>query len=156
MVSEEELQNFTSDEDNLSVRSSTDLYKLNFDHFMFNDNSAIIHVSMEAPSLGRIIKVNNATCNLFGWKKMAIEGSSINTLMPNIISMHHDQLLRNFTIINRSYIQNSQINTFALHKDNHIIPITIYFKTIVTKNGNFEGLGLIKEMLSRNESRHII
>lgn len=78
IISEEELGQMTADDENTSVSTQTGIEDLDSKHLMFSEFTSIIHISMEAHSLGRILKTNSGVYDMTGWSRKNLEGRSIN------------------------------------------------------------------------------
>lgn len=62
-----------------------------------NISSPIVIMSSEQGKIGQIIEINNSACALFGNQRHQLLHRKINTLMPDMYSIHHDEILNRHT-----------------------------------------------------------
>lgn len=61
-----------------------------FRNSLFSDSSAVIVIDGSDKDLGVITDCNDAVLHTFGCRKSEIIGTTINSLMPEPFSTHHD------------------------------------------------------------------
>jgi PAS domain S-box-containing protein len=60
---------------------------------LFNKNTAIVHMSGNKETVGKILKTNQGINTVFGYNKNEVVGHQINILMPKVYSKKHNLLL---------------------------------------------------------------
>ena len=81
---------------------NTGLGKKSFDEvgksheILFNDDTAVIHLSGNKESMGKILKTSQGLSKVFGYSKTEVIGHSINILMPQIFAKKHSDFLERF------------------------------------------------------------
>lgn len=63
---------------------------------LFSDDTAIIHLSGNKESMGKILKTSQGLSKVFGYSKTEVIGHSINILMPSIFAKKHSDFLERF------------------------------------------------------------
>jgi PAS domain S-box-containing protein len=82
---------------------------------------AVIILSGERTTIGRIIDVNQKACQTFGYAAGDLLGKNINMLMPKMYSDNHDEKLRNHLykttgqIMNRYQLAMTNVQGFVFH-----------------------------------------
>ena len=72
---------------------------------------------------GIILSANRAVSDVFGWEPKALEGQSVNCLMPSDFAKHHDGYLKRYLETGESKIIGVGREAVAMHKSGRIFPI---------------------------------
>jgi len=152
ILSEEEADDLF-DEDTYSVHSNDFLNLIKNDNIVFQDDSAIIHMSGNYTDLGKIIKTNKATAKIFGYSKDDLKNAYVNELMPSMIAQKHNSYLEAFIKTGKSKLLYSQKKTFAKDKQGFIMPIWIIVKQMNHLEGQVEYVGLLKPLTEKKDEQ---
>ena len=123
-----------------------DDYGLRSNEEMFQKSTAIIHISGNQESAGRIIEVNNSLTEVFGYSRQEVIGNNIKTLMPTIIGNSHDSFLRNYFICGKNKILFKTSMLFGKDKDGFAFHLSIYIKQIPNLAGGILFVGMLRRV----------
>lgn len=152
-LSEDEIQNVMGPPERFRIRPATLLKSYNFDNFMYNDNSGVVHISMSMNQIGTILGVNGGIERMFRFTKQFLIGKNISILMPEPINKYHDMVMDNFFKEYRTFNNGFQINSYGRTGDGFLLNIAIFYKKITNFRGEFELIGLIREVQSKNDKQ---
>lgn len=155
-LSEEDMENIL-EEENASVHSADFINSMKDDHVIFQEDSCVVHISGNAMNMGKIIKTNRATQEVFGFEKSELEGSFVNILMPEMIAKNHGKYLETFVSTGRTRLLYNQRLSYAKHKRGYIFPIWIIVKQLNDARGEVQYVGLLRPMrVSKEEEAHYL
>ena len=100
------------------------------DAVLFDDTTAVIVISLEGTTLGRVLQCNDAVASLFGRARSELEGQNINTIVPNPWSEIHDNFLRLYMETAQERVVNRVRRLFGLHKNGYVFPIQLLVKQV--------------------------
>jgi len=63
---------------------------------LFNEDTAVIHVSGNKESIGKILKTSQGLSKVFGYSKTEVIGHSVNILMPALFAKKHSDFMERF------------------------------------------------------------
>jgi PAS domain S-box-containing protein len=66
-----------------------------------------------------------AAQDIFGYSKAEMCGKNVNMLLPSKIAEAHTAYVRNYIATGRETVMNKTVQQVAMHKDHHLIPITL-------------------------------
>ena len=88
-----------------------------------SDGAACIVASGESNKLGEIIKFNQATCRIFGYNNIDLQGRKISMIIPEMLVKFHDQIMVNTVNNNDDLKDNPEKIVLGKHKCGYIIPL---------------------------------
>jgi len=153
ILSEDEVDELF-DNDTASVFSSDFINNLKDDHVIFEEHSAIVHMSGNSTELGRILKTNKGTRTLFGYSKEELHKSNVEILMPNMIAHKHDYYLNSHIISGKARLLYNQKKTFGKDKNGFIIPLWIVVKQLNNLDGQVQYAGLMRPLLLKKDEQN--
>jgi len=80
---------------NLSGKKTTEDATKSHD-IIFSNDTAIIHLSGNKESIGKILKTSTSLTRVFGYNKTEVLGHSVNILMPAIFAKKHSEFLERY------------------------------------------------------------
>jgi len=152
ILSEEEVDDLF-DSDVASVYSADFLNILKDDNVIFQDDTAIVHMSGNSSQIGRILKTNRAANKLFKYSPQELNRSSVDILMPNMIAHKHNFYINSFIITGKSKVLYQQKRTFGKDKQGFIMPLWILVKQLNSPMGDVQYVGLLRP-LSQKKDEH--
>lgn len=63
---------------------------------LFNEDTAVIHVSGNKESIGKILKTSQGLQKVFQYSKTEVIGHSVNILMPTLFAKKHTEFMERF------------------------------------------------------------
>lgn len=63
---------------------------------LFSPDTAVIHISGNKESIGKILKTSQGLSAVFGYSKTEVIGHSINILMPTLFAKRHTDFMERF------------------------------------------------------------
>lgn len=145
-LSEDEIQTIMSPPETFEIKFNTILHEYNFDSFMYSHSYGVVHLSMNKNQIGRILGVNTGIERIFQYSRKYLVGHNISILMPEPINKYHDIVLTNLFNENRNFKPQHQVNTYGQTCNGNLLQIAVYYKKITNFRGEFELVGLIKEI----------
>ena len=127
-------------------KSSADDHINDFD-LMFADDTAIIVMSGNKETQGKILKSNSAITKLFGYNNYELQGHDVSILMPSIIAHKHQLFLENYFTSGKEIVTNNESVTFALHINTFIFPISIIVKPVPSTNDDIQYIGILRKIM---------
>ena len=107
-------------------RGTLDLSKINYFNILFGKDTGIIIGSGDKGHEGKILVINKAICDLFGYSKEELKGKICNIIMPKNIAKIHTSLIKNFFSIGKKNILGKKnIRGFGKDKDNNIFMVNL-------------------------------
>ncbi len=96
--------------------------KTNLD--VYDERNAVVSVSLDSASFGKIVSVNSAARRIFGYSSNAeMLGQNINAVIPEPARSVHDDILHAFLDRNEPRILNTTLLLLAVHKQGHVMPL---------------------------------
>lgn len=89
------------------------LYNVNL---IYNESSVLIEIGGEPKNLGRILNLNQAVYNVFGYTKTELEFGNVNSFLPLKMQRFHDNFLLNYVKTGKSNILNQERNVLVRNK----------------------------------------
>lgn len=118
---------------------------------LFAEDTAILHVSGNVDSPGRITKINQGFTKIFQYSKSEAIGHYISLLIPAIISEKHKDYMEYHFKTGHNRVLNKERNLFALHRNGFSFPIKLVVRQIPDINEGIQYVGMIRQMEGDNE-----
>ena len=115
-------------------------------------DTMIVHIRMDTTHPGEITAVGQTCYSFSGYTEKELLRSKINKLMPKVIADQHDKILRQFVQVGMTFIGNNMITTFMKMKNNTLKAVNLLIKLNYQVVGNFEMVGLFREVKRNTES----
>jgi PAS domain S-box-containing protein len=113
---------------------------------LFADDTAIVHISGNKDSGGKIVKTNQGLFKVFGYTKTEIIGHFINILMPSIFAKRHAEFLEQFFKTGHKTVFNVERTFFGLHRNGCCICIVLMVKQMPTLEEGLQYVGMIRQV----------
>lgn len=101
-------------------------------------------VSGDKVRYGKIRYANKTFCSMFHYPLNEIVNESISTILPNIISFHHEKYMKEYENRGGGIFYKNLRTLFAKHKEGFIFPVEITVKSVFNTKNGLEYLALIK------------
>ncbi|CAD8111372.1 unnamed protein product [Paramecium sonneborni] len=95
-----------------------------------NESTALISISAEDVTFGRIIGLNMSASKMFGYSKSELINRKVNILMPNVFAQSHDQFMETYLQTYESRIMNRERMIIGKSKNGYIFPFFIYVRYV--------------------------
>lgn len=95
-----------------------------------NESTALISISAEDATFGRIIGLNMSASKMFGYSKSELINRKVNILMPNVFSQTHDLFMETYLQTFESRIMNRERPIFGKAKNGYLFPFIIYVRYV--------------------------
>ncbi|CAD8089669.1 unnamed protein product [Paramecium primaurelia] len=95
-----------------------------------NESTALISISAEDITFGRIIGLNMSASKMFGYSKSELINRKVNILMPNVFAQSHDQFMETYLQTYESRIMNRERMIIGKSKNGYIFPFFIYVRYV--------------------------
>ncbi|GBG27485.1 Hypothetical Protein FCC1311_037072 [Hondaea fermentalgiana] len=105
---------------------------------------AVCTISADAASLGKVLEVTEALCQLFGYERSELVGRNVKMLCPEPFDAVHDQFLRHFLESDTSFGTKTR-RIYGRNKDGHIIPVDFVITPSTTLESNLILIGTFIE-----------
>ena len=138
------------------IQSETKSINLNTKNadILFNEDSAIIHMSGNLETTGRILKANAGFTKIFGYNKSETIGHFVDILMPQLFAERHKDFLQYYFKTGKSKIINKERFLFALHRNGYCFNIKLLIRQLASLKEGIQYVGLIRSVES--ECNYII
>ena len=83
---------------------------------------------------------------MFGYPMNEIVNESITTILPNMISIHHDKYMKEYENRGGGVFYKNLRTLFAKHKEGYIFPVYVTVKSVFNTKNGLEYLALIKNI----------
>ena len=102
----------------------------NFNNLLFNPDLCICVCNGNKGKEGEILEINRNFEKIFNYSEKEIINKSISNFMPNIFSQNHQKYIKNYIEVGEKnkIINNKELITYAIDKENNLIKIKIYLK----------------------------
>jgi len=112
-----------------------------------NCKAAIILISGNKSNIGEVLNANNELSEILGYDKKDIISANISKIMPSAIGQKHHELIKEY-FHKRGSSKNSQSHdvdkiVFALHKQGHLVPCTLFHKLVPNLVRGIQLIGFI-------------
>ncbi len=122
---------------------------------LFDEKSAVLHISGTKEALGKILKVNQGIQAVFGYNAIELLQNSISKVMPSIVGRRHNELMELHFKTGRSRIFNKERYLFGLHKDGYCFHMKLLVKPMhKLEDGFIQYVGMIVQ--TQEEDEYII
>ena len=111
---------------------------------MFADDTAIIVMSGNKETQGKIAKTNSGIVPLFGYNTFEIYGHDVNILMPPIIGARHQFYLEKYFRTGQERMMNNESEIFGMKRSGYIFSITLIIKPVPSLKQDIQYIGLIR------------
>ena len=118
---------------------------------LFLEDTAVLHVSGNRDSPGRIVKTNQGLTKIFGYSKSEVVGHLINILMPSIFSKRHSEFMESFFKTGHKALFNSELALFGLHRNGFCLQIKILIKQMPSLQEGIQYVGFIRQVFNGSE-----
>lgn len=122
---------------------------------MLTSDVAMIAVSGDKIRYGKIRYANKTFCNIFGYPLNEVYNETINSIIPNMISVHHEKYMKEYENRGGGNFYRSLRHLFAKHKEGYVFPVYVAVKSIFNTKNGLEYLALIKP-ISDNSNQYIL
>ena len=95
---------------------------------LFDDTTAVLHISGSKDTPGRILKTNRGLTSIFSYSKSEMVGHAVNILMPSIFAKRHNEFMDRFFKTGRQKMFNKERNLFALNRSGFCMHVRILIK----------------------------
>ena len=112
--------------------------------FSINRETAIIIISGNLDTLGLIIHVNEHVHDIFGYGFNEVVGLSVNTIIPKIVAVQHDNYLINFMQKGNSKLVNQETFWFGQCKNGLLVALTAMIRTMPGLNNGLRYVSFIR------------
>jgi len=103
----------------------------------------------------RILFVNKAAENIFGFSVEEMVGKEITMLMPDYLRQIHKSAITRYTETGRKHINWTRVQLPGLHKDGHEIPVELSIAEH-TENGEKRFTGILRDVSERVEAERAL
>ena len=141
---EEEGHEYIEKAKGLQATGSIDEHMNDFD-IMFADDTAIIVMSGNKETQGKITKTNTGITNLFKYNAQEVTGHDVNILMPPLIASKHQAFLERFYKTGEEKVINKESELFAIPRSGFVISISTIIKPVPSLKEDIQYIGLIRE-----------
>ncbi|KAL4432635.1 hypothetical protein ABPG74_004928 [Tetrahymena malaccensis] len=117
---------------------------------LFNEDSFVISINLLEP-LGNIQDVSNNVQNIIGYSKDQLIGKNINTIMPQIIQIHHRKFLNKFCYDSKDIITIQNRLLFCIDVQGFLNPIEIRVKLDSSNQEQYRACGFLKKGNTGND-----
>jgi len=114
---------------------------------------AVATVSGNMASLGKVIDVTQATCDLFGYHKNDLIGQNISCVCPPPFDRIHDMMLKQFLSIDADFETKTR-RIFGIHSEGYLLPVD--FVITPSTNANSDLIFIGKFALRDDPTKHIL
>ena len=116
----------------INRKSLSDLNTGSILKFGENSDSMVIVANGEIKNIGKIINLHFNYFEFLGYEKNEIIGESINALIPNKLSIIHDQIILNYYSTAKAKLINKERLVFIVHKNGYVFPAEVFLRTSIT------------------------
>lgn len=95
---------------------------------------AVCIISADLASLGKILEVTEATCDLFGYERVELLGRNVKMLCPEPFDAVHDNFIRHFLDEDSDFSTKTR-RIYGLHHSGYLIPVDF----VITPSTNASG-----------------
>lgn len=119
---------------------------------LFDEKTAVIHISGNKEGYGKILKVNQGILAVFGYNPNELIQNPISKIMPSLIGRKHNDLMEEYFKSGRNRIFNKERYLFGLHKNGFCFQAKLLVKPMPRlENGFMQYVGMIRQMESAYE-----
>ena len=111
---------------------------------MFSDDTAVIVMSGNKETQGKITKTNSGITKLFGYNTFEVFGHDVNILMPPLLANKHQSFLEKYFITGRERMVNKERSIFGLHRSGYILCISLIVKPVPSVINDIQYIGLLR------------
>jgi len=153
ILSEDEVDDLF-DNDAASIISSDFINLIKDDNVIFQEDTAVVHMSGNHYELGKILKTNKATSKVFGYSPEELSSAHVEILMPNIIAHKHSSYLNSHIVTGKAKVLYNQKKTFGKDKNGHILPLWLIVKQLNNIDGQINYAGLLRPILQEKDDQN--
>ena len=118
---------------------------------LFAEDTAVLHVSGNKDSPGRILKTNQGFTKIFQYNKSEAIGHFVNILMPTLFANKHKDFLETYFKTGKTKTINKEKLLFALHRNGYCFPIKLMVKQIPNLTEGIQYVGMIRQFQSDHQ-----
>lgn len=119
---------------------------------LFDPKTAILQISGSKDSLGRIVRTNQGTLNLFSYTAIELLQNSVNKIIPNIFARKHHAFMENYFATGHTRILDKKRSLFALHKNGCCFQIMLFVRPIFNHSSDaLQYIGMLSSTQSDAE-----
>ena len=134
-------------------RVTLDLIKINYFSILFGKDTGIIIGSGDKGHEGKILVINKAISDLFGYSKEELKGKICSIIMPKNLAKIHSSFIKNFFSVGKKNILGKKdFRGFGKDKDNNIIMIKLSVNLFPILNNSV----LFVVMLKKDKNEDLI
>lgn len=115
---------------------------------LFTDDTVVIHVSGDADTAGRILKVNQSLSKVFGYTKTEVTGHFNNILMPSIYGKRHRELMEKFFQTGHKPAYNKEVDVYGLHRNGFCFHLRVLVKQLPCLEEGIVYVGMLRQIHS--------
>lgn len=105
---------------------------------------------------GRIVRLNPAASDLFGYEAQELIGSPIETLIPKRFARVHERHRNNYRLHPRVRPMGTGIDLYALRKDGSEFPVAVSLSPFRTEKGDFVVAFVVDDTLRKENEQRIV
>lgn len=128
---------------NLNKKSVDELVKSS--NSLFAADTAVIHISGNKESAGKIVKANDAISKVFGYNKSEVINHLVNILMPNLFAKRHNEFLQKFFKTGRKPLFNHETFLYALNRDGCCFQVKVVIKQLPCLSEGLQYVGMVRQ-----------
>lgn len=118
---------------------------------LFSDEAAIIHISGNKDSSGKVMKTGHGLKKCFGYDRSEVNSHNVTMLMTNMFANKHNQFLEQYYQTARTMMFNRERSLFAAHKTGYCFQVHILIKQMPSLAEGIQYVGMIKPQTSDND-----
>ena len=141
---EEEGHEYIEKAKGLQASGSLEEHMNDFD-IMFADDTAIVVMSGNKETQGKITKTNTGITNLFKYNAQEVTGHDVSILMPTLIATKHQLFLENFFKSGEEKVINKESELYAIPRSGFVISVSSIIKPVPSLREDIQYIGLIRE-----------
>eukprot|EP01022_Parablepharisma_sp_SALTPOND_P019506 TRINITY_DN333_c0_g1_i1.p1 TRINITY_DN333_c0_g1~~TRINITY_DN333_c0_g1_i1.p1 ORF type:complete len:1482 (-),score=192.52 TRINITY_DN333_c0_g1_i1:2885-7330(-) len=119
---------------------------------LFDDKTAVIHVSGSKDAIGKILQTNKGILSVFGYTSNELHQNSVNKIMPGILGKRHNELMERYFKTGKSKVFNKERYLYGQHKEGYCFKIRLLVRPMPNlDNGFIQYVGLIIKVIDDYE-----
>eukprot|EP00826_Nyctotherus_ovalis_P015648 TRINITY_DN14469_c0_g1_i2.p1 TRINITY_DN14469_c0_g1~~TRINITY_DN14469_c0_g1_i2.p1 ORF type:complete len:453 (+),score=149.66 TRINITY_DN14469_c0_g1_i2:196-1554(+) len=113
---------------------------------LFMNNIAVVHISGNDESLGKIVNVNQAVTRVFGYTKTEVINHSVNVLMPVIFAKEHDNFLERFFKTGQQILLSAEKTLYALNREGFCFSVQLFVRQVPDLSEGIQYVGMMRQI----------
>lgn len=112
---------------------------------IFDDNSCVISISPRQENIGQILWCSRNVQNIFGYDENDLLNLNVNQLMPEVISIHHNRILKYFYENGREKLTTKISHLWGMDAEKYLFSANLFVK-ILPSLKSFDIMGYIHKL----------